>query len=64
MNTVFEVWTIMSLSLTGRRIASRPAVNLRYGSYPPEGMEAYPVSERVNSPTADDKRLIERVSMF
>jgi putative SOS response-associated peptidase YedK len=29
--------------------------------YPPEGMEAYPVSERVNSPVVDDKGVIERV---
>jgi len=31
------------------------------GPYPAEGMVAYPVSERVNSPTADDERVIEPV---
>jgi putative SOS response-associated peptidase YedK len=29
--------------------------------YPAEGMVAYPVSERVNSPAADDERVIEPV---
>jgi putative SOS response-associated peptidase YedK len=29
--------------------------------YPAEGMEAYPVSERVNSPAVDDERVIEPV---
>jgi putative SOS response-associated peptidase YedK len=29
--------------------------------YPAELMEAYPVSDRVNSPGADDKRAIEPV---
>jgi putative SOS response-associated peptidase YedK len=29
--------------------------------YPAEGMEAYPVSDRVSSPGADDERVIERV---
>jgi putative SOS response-associated peptidase YedK len=29
--------------------------------YPAEGMEAYPVSDRVNSPGADDEKVIERV---
>ena len=26
--------------------------------YPPEGMEAYPVSERVNNTAADDEQLV------
>jgi putative SOS response-associated peptidase YedK len=29
--------------------------------YPAEEMEAYPVSERVNSPGADDEKVIERL---
>ena len=29
--------------------------------YPAELMEAYPVSDRVNSPGADDEKVIERV---
>jgi putative SOS response-associated peptidase YedK len=28
-------------------------------SYPPDEMDAYPVSSRVNSPDADDERLIQ-----
>ncbi len=32
--------------------------------YPSNGMEAYPVSERVNSPTADDERLVLPVQVL
>jgi putative SOS response-associated peptidase YedK len=34
-------------------------INRILAQYPAEGMEAYPVSERVNKPDADDEKLIE-----
>jgi putative SOS response-associated peptidase YedK len=39
-------------------------INRILAQYPAERMEAYPVSERVNKPEADDEHLIERLKVL
>ena len=41
-----------------RDVLSADEMRRILAQYPSNGMEAYPVSERVNSPTADDERLV------
>ena len=44
-----------------REVLSTDEVRRILAPYPHEGMEAYPVSERVNNPAADDEMIIGRV---
>jgi putative SOS response-associated peptidase YedK len=46
-----------------RDVLPADEVQLILAPYPDEGMEAYPVSERVNS-TADDEQMIDMVRGF